>query len=453
MLAALKTVPVFITETQPTDPTWWQNQNTGWVQAAYAEIDAWNAVPSNQAIQAVCLFRWQTGDARWSIQDKPAVQDDFRAAMQNEYRVRPPGTQPGPFPQPPATTSGWCPFVTKRPITTNNYDVGRSGQKVKAVVLHIAAGSMMGIFPTFNDPNRLASAHFAVAKNGTIEQYVSIDDTAYGVGMRFKDGNWYNPRGKLAKPTWPGLQPPLNPNLYTISVEHEGQPEDQWTPQMYDANNRLLQWIAKQCSLSYVPRQTLIGHFEIDPVDRPNCPGPNVHWDQIAADANGSVTSNLVMTQIQASANEVTRLSINTQSALYKFAAANKLSSPQTNEFQFQVGGDSYASQVFNNGIAYVKVSDWGNAAWVKKPDGTPAPGDPVAAAAVAAAQQQTWMPINVDSGFVKYAAANNLGDPQSDEFEFRVDDAYIGQVYQNGFVYAKKSNLGNIQWIKKLDS
>jgi N-acetyl-anhydromuramyl-L-alanine amidase AmpD len=449
--AALKTVPVFITETQAADPTWWQNQNTGWVQAAYAEINAWNAVPSNQAVHSVCLFRWQTGDSRWSIADKPAVQDDFRAAMQNEYRVRQPVVPPPPLP--PPTASGWCPFVTQRPITTNNYDVGRSGQKVKAVVIHIAAGSMMGIFPTFNDPNRLASAHFAVAKNGTIEQYVSIDDTAYGVGMRFKDGNWYNPRGILAKPTWTGLQPPLNPNLYTISIEHEGQPGDQWTSQMYDANNRLLQWIAKQCNLNYVPRQTLIGHFEIDPVDRPYCPGPNVHWDQIAADANGTATSNLIMTQIQASANEVIRLSINTQSALYKFALANNLGNPQTDEFQFQVGGVSYAGQVFNGGIVYVKIGDWGNAAWVKKPGSTSAPSDPVAAAAVAAAQQQTWMPVNVNSGFYKFAAANNLGDPQSDEFEFRVDDVYIGQVYQNGFVYARKSSLGNIQWVNKLDS
>jgi N-acetyl-anhydromuramyl-L-alanine amidase AmpD len=447
--AALKTVPVFVTETQPVDPNWWRNQNTGWVQGAYAEINAWNAVPSNQAVHALCLFRWQTGDARWSIADKPAVQDDFRAAMQNDYRTRPVGAPPVP----PPLGSGWCPFVTKRPITINNYDVGRSGQKVKAVVLHIAAGSMMGIFPTFNDPNRLASAHFAVARNGTIEQYVSIDDTAYGVGMRYKDGNWYNPRGMLAKPSWTGLQPPLNPNLYTISIEHEGQPEEQWTPQMYDANNRLLQWIAKQCSLTYVPRQTLIGHFEIDPVDRPNCPGPNVHWDQIAVDANGTATSGLVMTQIQASANEVPLLSINTQSALYKFAAANLLGNPQTNEFQFQVGGDSYVSQVFNNGIVYVKSGDWGNAARVGKPDGTPAPDDPVAAAAVAAAQQQPWMPINVNSGFYKYATANHLGDPQSDEFDFRVDDVYVGQVYQNGLVYAKKSNLGNVQWVNKLDS
>ena len=83
----------------------------------------------------------------------------------------------------------------------------------------------------------------------------------------------------------------------------------------------------------------------------------------------------------------------------------------------------------------------------------SPAPADPVAAAAIAAAQQQVWMPINVNSGFYKYAAANHLGDPQSDEFEFRVDDVYVGQVYQNGFVFAKKSNLGNIQWVNKLDS
>ena len=67
--------------------------------------------------------------------------------------------------------------------------------------------------------------------------------------------------------------------------------------------------------------------------------------------------------------------------------------------------------------------------------------------------QLQTWMPINENSGFYKFAQANKLGDPQSDEFEFTVDDAYLGQVYQNGLVYAKKSNLGNFQWVKKLDS
>ena len=444
--ASLKSVAVFITETQAVDPTWWQNQNTGWVRAAYKEIDDWNAVQSNQPIQALCLFRWQTGDTRWSIADKPAVQDDFRAAMQNEYRVRAPVA-----PQPPSTPTGWCPFATKRPITPNNYDVGRSGQKVKAVVMHIAAGSMAGIFPTFNDPNRLASAHFAIGKDGTIEQYVSIDDTAYAVGMRYKDGNWYNPRGVLSKPTWMGMQPPLNPNLYTISVEHEGQPEDQWTQPMYDSNNRLLQWIAMQIDIMYVVHQTLIGHYEIDPVDRPNCPGPNVQWDRIAADANTAPTPANVLSMIQATANEVAKLPINIDSALYKFAQANRLGNPQTDEFKFSVSGTTYIGQVYNLGICYVKSGDWSNVKSVKKPDGAPAPSDPVAAAAIQAALAIHWMPINVNSAFYKFAQANNLGDPQTDEFDFTVDADYIGQVYDYGFVYAKKSNLNKVQWVKNL--
>ena len=94
--ATLKSVPVFITETQPADPSWWQNVNNGWVRAAFKEINDWNAVAANQPIQALCLFRWLTGDNRWSIQDKPAVQADFSAAMQNGYRTRWPAPPPPP---------------------------------------------------------------------------------------------------------------------------------------------------------------------------------------------------------------------------------------------------------------------------------------------------------------------------------------------------------------------
>lgn len=87
----------------------------------------------------------------------------------------------------------------------------------------------------------------------------------------------------------------------------------------------------------------------------------------------------------------------------------------------------------------------------VKKPDGAPAPSDPVAAAAIQAALAIHWMPINVNSAFYKFAQANNLGDPQTDEFDFTVDADYIGQVYDYGFVYAKKSNLNKVQWVKNL--
>ncbi len=85
---AFRALPVFITETNPF--AGWQNSNIGWIQAAYAEINAWNADPAHQPIQALILFRWQTlpDHREWGIQDKPALIDDFQAALAAGYRVR-----------------------------------------------------------------------------------------------------------------------------------------------------------------------------------------------------------------------------------------------------------------------------------------------------------------------------------------------------------------------------
>ena len=252
----------------------------------------------------------------------------------------------------------WCPFATKRLIVSDNFTVGRGGQNVKAVVLHIAAGNLVGVFPTFNNPARQASAHFCIGKDGTIEQYVSVNDTAYANGLSWDATNnqWICPHKKIVRPSWQDLIARLNPNAYTISIEHEGQPADAWTPEMYDANNRLLAWLAEQFTLTYIPRHTLIGHFEIDPIDKPNCPGPNVEWERMAAD----------VAAIQA-AKKLTWMPINTDAALYKFAETNTLGYPQTDEFKVTIGGAGYIAQVFNLGIVYVKEGDWGNVKWVKK--------------------------------------------------------------------------------------
>lgn len=251
---------------------------------------------------------------------------------------------------------GWCPWVTQRPIVSENFSVGRGGYTVRAVVLHIAAGPMSALFPTFNNPARKASAHFGIGKNGAIEQYVSVNDTAYANGLAWKDGQWYNPAGKAVQPTWQDLIPQVNPNLYTISIEHEGYPADKWTEAMYDANNRLLLWLAEQFDLTYVPRRTLIGHSEIDPLDKVNCPGPNVEYARMA----------LEVAALRA-ARKLRWMPINDQAALYRFAQANYLGYPQTDEFEFTCNGKTYVGQVFNLGIVYAQKGDWGNIKWVKK--------------------------------------------------------------------------------------
>jgi len=99
--ARLRALPVFITETSPMEG--WENANIGWIQAAYQEIAEWNADPTRQAIQALVLFRWQaTPDyPEWGLQDKPAVQDDFAAALAQNYRVRWTPPEPARIEAPP----------------------------------------------------------------------------------------------------------------------------------------------------------------------------------------------------------------------------------------------------------------------------------------------------------------------------------------------------------------
>src|SRR4029453_18449137 len=102
-------------------------------------------------------------------------------------------------------TDGWCPFATARPIPdSGNFETGRDGQPVKAVVLHIGEGSLSAFFPTFNNPARKPSAHFTVGKKGEIEQYVSIGDTAYANGLHWENGICRNPRGIQVMPAGKG---------------------------------------------------------------------------------------------------------------------------------------------------------------------------------------------------------------------------------------------------------
>ncbi|MBX3014925.1 MAG: N-acetylmuramoyl-L-alanine amidase [Caldilineaceae bacterium] len=91
----MRQLPVYLTETDQTTP--WLNENTGWVQRAYAEIDAWNrqgrleGLPESmrgvtrQQIRALILYRWPRID-KWHIEGKTGVITDFQQAIEQGYR-------------------------------------------------------------------------------------------------------------------------------------------------------------------------------------------------------------------------------------------------------------------------------------------------------------------------------------------------------------------------------
>jgi N-acetyl-anhydromuramyl-L-alanine amidase AmpD len=90
-----------------------------------------------------------------------------------------------------------------------------------------------------------------------VHQYVSEEDTAYHAGIPVCS-------------TWKLLRPHVNPNFYTVGIEHEGRAQDQWTDAQYATSAELVGEIARRWSIP-IDADHIVMHREI----RANktCPG------------------------------------------------------------------------------------------------------------------------------------------------------------------------------------
>lgn len=153
-----------------------------------------------------------------------------------------------------------------------NYRKGRNGRKPIAIVNHITAGAFPGCLTWMQNPVAQASSHYLITKTGRIINLVKDEDTAWHAGA-------------VNKPSWP-LYDGTNPNYYTIGIEHEGQPGDPLTDAQYAATL----WLHRQLVAKWgipVDRDHIIGHYRIDSVNRPNCPGSGFPWDRLLNDLKG----------------------------------------------------------------------------------------------------------------------------------------------------------------------
>ena len=140
---------------------------------------------------------------------------------------------------------------------TQNFHKGRHGFIPKAIVIHIVVGSLESAGLTFGDPRSSVSAHYGVGKSGRVHQFVQEADTAYHAGI-------------VVRPSWRLLEPGINPNFYTIGIEHEGQPQDLWPDEQYCASAALVREIAERWKIP-LDRDHIIMHREIRASK--SCPG------------------------------------------------------------------------------------------------------------------------------------------------------------------------------------
>ena len=168
-----------------------------------------------------------------------------------------------------------------------------------AVCLHICEGGYQSSIDYLRKIG--LSANFVISEGGSVAQLVNVNDSAQAQGLRYcrtsadldagwawQGMGWYSPRGKLVQPPWTLLRPGMNTNRTIISIEHAGYHNKPRPTVQLHATINLLRWLGAQFPtlLPYVPGSTLIGHRDLDTLDRANCPGPYFDFAAIAATAN-----------------------------------------------------------------------------------------------------------------------------------------------------------------------
>lgn len=139
-------------------------------------------------------------------------------------------------------------------------------------VCHISAGSMSSMDSWFTSSgNTTSSAHFGVSKEGAIHQYVDIRRMAWANGIG---------AAEIAASQTPVIQdnPGVNPNLYSVSVEHEGT-DGNLTEAQFQASVWLHKHIRDEVMRIYgttanydLDEYHVIGHRDVSKA-KPACPG------------------------------------------------------------------------------------------------------------------------------------------------------------------------------------
>ena len=101
--------------------------------------------------------------------------------------------------------------------------------------------------------------------------------------------------GRINAPSWKLIKRAangsyINPNCYTIGIEHEGTDDSDWTDAMYQASGNLIAQMAAKWNIP-INSQYIIGHHEIYSLK--TCPGSKVDFNKLIITALGDMQTHL----------------------------------------------------------------------------------------------------------------------------------------------------------------
>lgn len=125
-----------------------------------------------------------------------------------------------------------------------NFTKGRAGKPIQYIVVHHMAGTIEAADAVFQDTVRDTSAHYGIARDGRVHQYVLETDTAYQAGV-------------------------YDINQRSIGIEHEDLNADDYTELEYETSAALIRDICKRYNLP-INANTIRPHHAFTPTA---CPG------------------------------------------------------------------------------------------------------------------------------------------------------------------------------------
>ena len=173
--------------------------------------------------------------------------------------------------------------IIQRP--SPNRSTGRQGHRPDVIACHITDGNFPGSVDWVTNPASQVSYHFMVSRAGEVTQCVEIADTAWANGTTTNGDSRDSQNSALAIVR----ERRANANLYTVSMGFEGvhrKTNGSLAPAQLGAGARLMQHIRGEAGRLFgvdipMARTHIVGHFEIAPLWRPNCPGADFPFDEM----------------------------------------------------------------------------------------------------------------------------------------------------------------------------
>lgn len=170
---------------------------------------------------------------------------------------------------------------------------GRQNHTPDFIVCHIDDGTFDGTLSWITNPKSQVSYHFVVARDGRIAQTVQLTDMSWANGTTNSNDNRDNRHSTVAAIR----DRRINANLYSISIGFEGrhaETQGALTEAQLNAGMQLIRHIRSEVQRLFnftIPfaRTNLIGHNEVTPRTRPNCPGAQFPWNELIRRLNANV--------------------------------------------------------------------------------------------------------------------------------------------------------------------